>query len=159
MRMKLIALALFAAFFAVSAKADPVARYDGNFTITPLVMHTEPITGKLSVMYEKDALTQVRVKLDKSIMGKTDFVSTEQWINEVAPTAIGQQVVLAFKLQGVPHKWYFVWVGTSTDGGVAYQGGIFKAKATLAEIQEALKSGSPTDPAGYKKVGDAILKR
>lgn len=144
------------ALFQAAAFASP-GKYDGTFEMDPKVAHKEKITGRMLLQYDDASLKAVKLTTDKPVFGKSVFPSTEQWSGGVATTA-NSPTVAAFKLQGPPHKWYYVLVAQTADGGGTLDGKLYKAASTLAEIQAAAKTSLNPIPTTWKAMGSAILK-
>jgi hypothetical protein len=150
-----IALAAAAAA-PVLALGAPTAVFQGAFELNPTLGHPTKITGTLSVLHDAGALTGIQVDLDNPVFGKKQFPSKEQ--AEARPTVSGKgQLLLAYKLQGTPHKWYYVLVSDTADGGLTYAGQMYRAEETLEQIQARFTPGITEIPAAWKARGTATL--
>ena len=137
--------------------AAPVAKYSGDFTATPTAPHAGTMSGKMTALYDGPKIASVVLDLDQAIYGKKSYASKEQWVTTAGADA-SAQLVLVFRLQGPPHPWYFVFVGTSTDGGITLQGPVFGANSSLSDIQEVAKHPIVATPARWDAIGHATLK-
>ena len=165
-RVMLLALGLVAIGAVTTLHAyvyEPMAavegmdtKYEGTFALSTS-MHKD-FTGQLSVLFQNGAFAQVMIKTDKPVMGKTEFLSSEQMLNVQEVKDVGMQLALAYKVKGAPHSWYFVVVGNSTDNGLSFTSNVYKVRATMDEITNLVKAGVVADPANWKKVGTAALK-
>lgn len=136
---------------------DPIAKFNGDFSVMPTVMHKTKITGKIALNYGDAGLANVAVTLDLPILGKTSFLSKEQYLVNTQPGG-AYQMGAAWKLAGPSHKWYFVFVGGSPDNGQTVSGSVYRVDDTLENIQKILDAGVTADPANWKKLGDANFK-
>ena len=152
--LRIVLPVLLAATFAFGA---PLPKLQGDFQVHPEVGHPGAISGKISLVYDGVAITQVSLALDHPVYGRSSLVSSEQWVAPVVVVAPGQSVY-AYKLIGPPHPWYFVLVGASSDGGVTVQGTIYRADSTLADIQKIALAPIVGVPANWKAVGSATMK-
>ena len=139
------------------AFADESHSLKGRFELKPTLIHTSPITGVMTLTFDGDKVSAVQIGLDQPIHGSSDYRSNEQWSVQTLTNSANMQLGLAYKLEGPSHKWYFVWVGNSTDSKVSYSGNIYKVKEALADIQKKLTDGVSSDPADWKRVGAATL--
>jgi hypothetical protein len=137
--------------------ASPPSKLKGPFQITPHVVHQGSISGQMTLSQANDKVTGVKLDLDKPVFGTSSFSSSEQW-SATPGTGSSQQLVVAFKLQGPPHTFYFVFVGTSADGGLTESGAIYRVDETLSNIQAQAASPLPSQPTGWKEVGNVTLK-
>src|SRR3989338_1751081 len=140
--------------------AEPTPWLTGAFQINPGGLHRNGASGKMTLFFEGKDFTSVQLDLDKAVLGKTRYLSTEQVLFEI-PKESGSQVALAYKLGGPPHKWYFVVIVNSTPTiaiQTAYSGTICKVPAaSLVEVSEKIKNGVDTIPSDWKVVGSATL--
>jgi hypothetical protein len=153
-RTYIVAVVAFA-FATAWANSSPALK--GPFEITPHKVHQGSISGQMTLSMNNSVVTAVKLDLDKPVFGNSSFKSSEQW-SGTPGTGSSQQLVLAFKLQGPPHPFYFVFVGTSADGGVTESGSIFRVDAKLSDIQAAAQMPLPAQPSGWLEVGSATLK-
>lgn len=128
--------------------------YQGEFRIDAKVTHTSAITGALKLTGEAAVATALVAEADLPVFGKKLFPSKEFWIEP----ASADRMAFAFKLQNSPHKFFMVFFGASSDGGLTYAGSILRADATLEDIQKAL-AGAGTPPASWIAKGSATLKK
>ena len=162
MRKNLLGLlTLTFVFFSLALVwAEPTPWLTGAFQINPAGLHRDGVSGKMTLLFEGKDFTSVQLDLDKAVVGKTRYLSTEQVVFEI-PKESGSQVALAYKLGGPPHKWYFVVVVNSTPTIAiqsAYSGTICKVPAgSLAEVSEKIKNGVDTIPSDWKVVGSITL--
>lgn len=157
-----LALSLIALGASVSTSKAPagevVAKYSGDFSVTPTVMHKSKISGKIAFGYTDADLTAVSVTLDLPVLGKTAFSSKEQFAVTAQPNG-GFQYNSAWKFNGPTHKWYFVFVGNSVDNGQTVTGSIYRVDDTLDNLKAILTAGVTDAPATWKKLSDNnILK-
>jgi hypothetical protein len=156
---------LFSALMALLAGiagAEPVVVFSGDLSLKPTVFHKDPITGQLTLLVPSGAsdaqLAQAKAKLDKPLMGKTDYASSEQgWY----PLDLGSgesQLTTAFKLAGVSHKWFFVHVGRSKDG-LTFAGPVYRVQAVLDDIGKLAAADLAAPPKDWKPIGEATLKK
>lgn len=152
--MKSISLSIAAVLLTVSAWAAPVAKFTGNVELTPLKMHKDAIKGAVTLMFEGDNFVQLKLKTEKPVMGKTDFVSSEQ---SIFSKVDGDKAVVGviWKLAGAPHKWNYTFVAESADKGKSFAGNIFKAVESVDDIKKILDSGAL--PATWSKEGTGTL--
>lgn len=154
-------------FVALAAASSASARTEtvlsGDVTIEPKAMHPGPVKGHLKAVFADDALASLSLKLDKPIMGKVDFPAVEQWFGKVS-TGQSTQLALAFRLFGPPHGWYFVFVGSSSEG-IVFDGKIYKVRDSFESIKSTLKSGVPETadgkpkvPSNWRAIGTSSLK-
>jgi hypothetical protein len=145
------------ALMAGSAWAAPTAAFRGSFELNPTLGHPAKITGMLTDLHEGELFASVQVDLDNPVFGKKQFASKEH--AEARPTVEGKaQLLLAYKLQGTPHKWYYVLVSETADGGLTFDGKLYRVEETLEQIQAAFAPGIRVVPAAWKLKGTAILK-
>ena len=137
--------------------AAPPAKLVGPMQLKPQIFHREPITGTLTLSQNGSGVNGVKIDLDKPLMGRSSYSSSEQW-SGTNGAGSSQQFVVAYKLQGPPHAWYFVFVGASADGGQTESGPIFRVDAKLSDIQAQAQNPLPAQPTGWKLVGSATLK-
>jgi hypothetical protein len=137
--------------------AAPSPTLKGPFQIKANFVHTSGISGQMTLSQANNKVTGVKLDLDKPVFGHSSFPSSEQW-SATPGTGSAEQLVVAFRLQGPPHTFYFVFVGTSADGGLTESGSIFRVDAKLADIQAAAAQPLPAQPTGWKEVGNATLK-
>ena len=140
--------------------AEPIPWLTGPFQITPGGLHRDGVSGRMTLLFEGKDFKSVQLDLDRPVMGKTRYASTEQVIFEMAKES-GSQVALAYKLGGPLHKWYFVVIANSTPTitiQTAYSGTVCKVPAgSLAEVSEKIKNGVDTIPADWKVIGTTTL--
>ena len=162
MRKNLLGLlTLTFVFFSLALVwAEPTPWLTGAFQINPVGLHRDGVSGKMTLLFEGKDFTSVQLDLDRPVMGKTRYASTEQVIFEMAKES-GSQVALAYKLGGPLHKWYFVVIANSTPTitiQTAYSGTVCKVPAgSLAEVSEKIKNGVDTIPADWKVIGTTTL--
>jgi hypothetical protein len=137
--------------------ATPPVKYVGSFQVTPQEFHPDVISGQMILSLSGGQVSGVTMNLDKPVFGHSSLSSGEQWSGTPGEGS-AQELVVAFKLLGPPHPWYFVFVGGSVDGGLTEQGTIYRADAKLSDIQATAQSPITSAPAGWKSVGTATLK-
>jgi hypothetical protein len=157
-----LGMAIAAAISVTSMQAGlwaaPAPKLAGPFEVKPQVVHRDAIAGTMTITQSATKVTGIKLDLDKPVYGRPSFASSEQW-SATPGEGSAQQLVVAFKLQGPPHAWYFVFVGTSADGGLTENGSIYRVDATLPQIQAAAQAIIPAQPGtGWKAVGTATLK-
>jgi hypothetical protein len=149
-------LIAFALLFSTVSFAAPTVKFKGSLAVEPNTIHKEGVKGQMDLVFEGDKFTKVDLKTEKPIFGKTQFASSEQ---AVFSRVIGDaaQMAVVFKLQGSPHKWFFVYIGTTVDSGETYLGKVHKVLNTMEVITTALTAGQT--PIEWKAVGTASLKK
>lgn len=148
------------------AMADDVVRFAGDFEFNATKPHKDGMKGSsadsLKLFYKEtkkdDAvtyeLTSVFLKTDKPVFGKTEFPSTEQTELSTVDDK-GTHLAVVFKLKGPPHKWYYVYVLTSTDEGKKFEGVFYRADNTVEDILKSLNAGEL--PETWKTEGKGTL--
>jgi hypothetical protein len=152
--MKHVFFAL-ALLISSNSYAATTVKYKG-LTVEPNTIHKEGVKGQVELVFEGDKLIKVDLKTEKPIFGKSLFSSSEQAVfSRIIPDAA--EIAVVFKLQGAPHKWYFVYIGTTVDQGATYLGKLHKVANTMEGISSILTSGQT--PADWKAVGSGSLKK
>ncbi|MEQ1877228.1 MAG: hypothetical protein ABL958_11315 [Bdellovibrionia bacterium] len=146
----------FALLCSVTAFAVPTVKYNGSLTIVPNTIHKDGVKGQVDLVFEGENLLKVDMKTEKPVFGKSQFLSAEQ---AIFSRTVGEaaQIAVVFKLQGTPHKWYFVYIGTTVDQGATYAGKLHKVTNTMEGITTVLTGGQT--PSDWKIVGSGTLKK
>lgn len=144
---------LFSALMASAIAWAAPTKYVGNFEIAGNAIHKQGVAGTMTLNIDGDTITQVVLKTTAPVFGQSEFASTEQAVFSNS-TSNPPQMAVAFKLKGPPHKWYYLFVSTTTDGGKSYTGSFLKATGTLDDIKKALDAGTVTT---YKQVGTSTV--
>jgi hypothetical protein len=152
-------LILLSGLGASPARAAGAPLYQGDFQLHPKVMHNDPITGKMSLIYDGDVLKDVRLMLDQPVFGYSNLGSSDRWATAVSTATADAQTVVAFRLQGPPHAWYFVAVVTSPDGGVTLNGTLYRADTKLKDIQKTAQAAIQSTPTKWTAIGSVTLKK
>jgi hypothetical protein len=131
-------------------------KYQGSLTVAPNIIHKAGVRGNVDMIFDDEKISKVELKTEKAVFGKTHFTSSEQAVfSRVVPD--GAQMAVVFKLQGAPHKWYFVYIGTTVDLGASYLGKLHSVSGSLETIAATLKAGQT--PSEWKDVGTASLNK
>ncbi len=153
-----LATLLFVLFSVSFIWAEPTPWLSGPFQIGP-AMHP-PISGKMTLLFEGKEFKTVQLDLDKPVRGSALYLSKQQVVFEI-PKESGSQVALAYKLDGPPHRWYFVAIANSTPTIAIqsmYSGAIYKVYAgSLAEVSEKIKNGVDQIPDDWEVIGTVNL--
>ena len=135
--------------------AGSFAKYSGPYSLIPTSgPHKVELKGELSLLFDNGQLASVKLVSKDPVFGKTEFLSSEQWLNLAQVNSV-QQLVVVFKIQGAPHKWYYVFVGNFANNKFA--GAFYKVADTMDKIQTAAKNGVAQIPAGWLEKGSAEL--
>jgi hypothetical protein len=137
----------------LAVAAEPALLYRGSFRLDPKLTHPVAILGTMKVMGQSGKSESVTLELDQAVFGKTVYPSKEYW----AAASPSNHLAFAYKLQYAPHKFYMAFIGDSVDGGITFQGVIYRADATLEDVQLTLSGGGGA-PANWKVMGSAVLK-
>ncbi|MBI2026961.1 MAG: hypothetical protein HYS98_04050 [Deltaproteobacteria bacterium] len=124
--------------------------WSGKFLLEPKIMHNKPISGEMSLLFGSDKMSLVNLKLDEEVKGKDNYQSKEQEFFRIEAADLNQ-VIVVFKLDGPPHKWYFV--GVANKGEDIFDGTFYKVKSKLEDIVKEVGSGIREIPTQWKKVG------
>lgn len=152
--MKKMILNLLPIFICATSWGAPVIKYTGHFSIDPNVIHKDGVQCAVQLAFEGDILSKVQIKTEAVVYGRTDFPSVEQAMMS-AVVANQADIAVIYRLQGPPHKWYFLYLASSSDLGKTYKGTVYKATASLSDIQATLVSG--VLPASWMAVGTGTL--
>lgn len=150
-------LSVFSAFLATLALgSSALANMHGPFSIEAKIFHKVTITGNVAVTStDGNNCSSIVMNTDQTVMTKNSFSSTEQ---KCVASVDNKLQGLIFKLQGPPHKWYYVFIGAGEDA-TNYQGVWYKAANTMDEIEAILRQGNATIPQGWKVVGSGSLMK
>ncbi|HEX4922553.1 MAG TPA: hypothetical protein VFV50_00635 [Bdellovibrionales bacterium] len=138
------------------ARAAATLKYTGEMETIAGAPHNDGVKGQVKVFFDEMSFTQLVLTTTKPVFGKTEFPSTEQkaFFREASGVT---QLALVFKLKGPPHKWYYVYMGETSDQGATYAGKILKAPNTMDQIGESLAAGNI--PQAWSNEGSMSLKQ
>ncbi len=155
----------FAALIALQLSAQAAlagvgSKYEGDFKVTPAAGHSGATISGVVTLLSADGIvfSEAIVTPSAPVYGKKEFRSDliETFYLKAASS---DHLGIIVKLKGAPHKWHFVAVLSSVDGGVTYQGSYYKVTEKLADIQAALTAATGVPGATWKLLGDLVLKK
>jgi hypothetical protein len=93
------------------------------------------------------------------VYGKREL-PTEGLVNHFFQAGSAEKLALIFKMKGATHRWQFVALMQTKDGGVTYELSFYKVNATPEEIRaEMTRLGVAGLPApAWKAAGTALVK-
>jgi hypothetical protein len=147
-------------FFAYSASAALGTKYQTDFTMNPGGPHRAAAISGVITLSSTDGQTfsEAVVTPSAPVFGKNEFRSEViKTISMSAGTTDKLGVIL--KLKGAPHRWYFVVMFSSIDGGLTYDGKLYKGSEDLADLEAKLAAGAGLPVASWKALGDLVLKK
>lgn len=161
---KVFALFLVSFFVNIGfASATTQVDYVGRFVINAEAFHKDVITGNIQLSFDvtdmtfEKIFTQVKLSLDKEVKTKFFLLSKEQAIVSKINLDRSARLASAFKLDGPPHTWYFVFVAESLKFSPRFDGTFYKVRDTLENILAILNAETIVIPAEWKNVGTVTL--
>jgi hypothetical protein len=155
---------LLAVLLSHSAIAAIAPKYAGEFRFDPKAGHSAAITGALELVAitanELTAFSEVTLTPSAPVYGKKELRS-DKLLTLAMQENGSDHLALITNLKGTPHKWFFVWLLQSVDGGITYQATFHKVPGKLEEIQDSIKKaiekGTPLPAAEWKLVGEGNI--
>ncbi|OGQ36213.1 MAG: hypothetical protein A3F16_04985 [Deltaproteobacteria bacterium RIFCSPHIGHO2_12_FULL_43_9] len=160
------ALAFFLVVFLVnigSTWASTRVDFVGRFEITAETFHKDVVPGAIQLFFEindetaEKTFTQIKLSLDKEVKGNFFYLSKEQSLVSRINQDRSAGLATAFKLDGPPHKWYYVFVTESSRFSPRFDGTFYKVKDELANILTLLNAETLVIPEEWKNVGTVTL--
>jgi hypothetical protein len=157
--MKSTLLILVTVFFSQLSFAGIAPKYSGEFQFDPKGGHSGAITGTLTLASSDEAqFSEVVLVPSAPVFGKKELRS-DTLLTHYIVDGSPDRLAAIMSLKGTPHKWFFVWLLTSEDGGITYQATFYKVAGNVEDILKEVAKAELLPIETWKPVGEGVVKK